>query len=399
MEINFHSAADVLLELDVEPLWQGFRKVAYAIYNSSEVFLFHHPKFQSDTFHQWKWDKPFVGNTLIMYKDHPTAIVNVEGIEDMAELKSLLVHELFHGFQYLCEEKRFPDELLGLTYPLLEENVELRSRERQCLRLALEASDTQIRDGHLSEFFKFRSRRKELLGSYFTYETRVETIEGPAYYVELKAYAEDSTQSLRSILNLFGQELINSKAATLQLRKSCYYSGLWMCLLLDEFTERWQEDFLHSENCLYEFLRSHSHPEEQSKIKDIKVSEETETTIEYVKDNRTAAFKLFEESAGFHIFIEGDIAVKSIDPQNIDALPGRLLHQNYVKLAFGNDEILIQQPVVSYYETDLWQASKLHVIVETRPVICEDKVRLDGIGEIRGVHKFKEEEYIFQLHV
>lgn len=143
---------------------------------------------------------------------------------------------------------------------------------------------------------------------------------------------------------------------------------------------------------MYEFLRSHSHPEEQSKIKDIKVSEETETTIEYVKDNRTAAFKLFEESAGFHIFIEGDIAVKSIDPQNIDALPGRLLHQNYVKLAFGNDEILIQQPVVSYYETDLWQASKLHVIVETRPVICEDKVRLDGIGEIREYINLKKKD-------
>lgn len=399
MDINLHSAADVLLELDVEPFWLGFRKVAYAIYNSSEVLLFHHPKFQSHTFHQLKWDKRFVGNTLIMYEDYPTAIVSIEGIEYMAELKSLLVHELFHGFQYLCEEKRFPDELLGLTYPLIEENVELRSRERQCLSHALEASDTQIRDAHLSHFFQIRSRRKELLGTYFTYETRVETIEGPAYYVELKAYAEESAQSLRAILNPFRQELINSNAAALHLRKSCYYSGLWMCLLLDEFSERWQEDFSHSEGGLYEFLRSHVHPVEKSEIKEVKVSEETETTIEYVKAHRKAAFELFEENEGFHVIIEGELAVRSIDPQNIDALPGRLLHHNYIKVAFSSNEFLIQQPIVSYYETDLWQASKLHVIVEARPVICEDKVILDGIGEIKGVHKCKEEGNIFQLHV
>ncbi|MCM3126305.1 hypothetical protein ACFQ3J_01400 [Paenibacillus provencensis] len=399
MEINIQSAADELLGLDIEPYWYGFQKVAYAIYNSSEVFLFHHPKFQNQTFHKLGWDRTFAGNTVIMYEHYPTAIVNIEGIKDMASIKSFLVHELFHGFQYLREEKRFPDELLGVTYPLLKENVELRSRERQCLFDALEARDLQERESHLYKFIQLRGMRKELLGPFFTYETKVETIEGPAYYVELKAHAEESPLSWGSLLDQYGRELIHSEAASLHLRRSCYYSGLWICLLLDELLEGWQQDFLQSEDCLYDFLKSHVTLVEQARIKDINVSEETETTVEYVKANRIAAFKSFEESAGFHVIIEGIIAVKSIDPQNIDALPGRLLHHNYVKVSLGIDEFLIQQPVVSYYETDLWKASKLHVVVEKRPVLSGERVTLDGIGEMRGVHIFKENGNIFQLYV
>ncbi|SFS61044.1 hypothetical protein [Paenibacillus sp. 453mf] len=167
MEINIQSAADELLGLDIEPYWYGFQKVAYAIYNSSEVFLFHHPKFQNQTFHKLGWDRTFAGNTVIMYEHYPTAIVNIEGIKDMASIKSFLVHELFHGFQYLREEKRFPDELLGVTYPLLEENVELRSRERQCLFDALEARDLQERESHFVQIYSTSGYEKRVAGSFF----------------------------------------------------------------------------------------------------------------------------------------------------------------------------------------------------------------------------------------
>ena len=35
------------------------------------------------------------------------------------------------------DEKRFPDELMGITYPLSKENVELRNQERANLYHAL----------------------------------------------------------------------------------------------------------------------------------------------------------------------------------------------------------------------------------------------------------------------
>lgn len=50
MEINIQSAADELLGLDIEPYWYGFQKVAYAIYNSSEVSYSTIPNFKTRRF-------------------------------------------------------------------------------------------------------------------------------------------------------------------------------------------------------------------------------------------------------------------------------------------------------------------------------------------------------------
>jgi hypothetical protein len=112
--------------------WPKFKLVAFALYNRENVYLYNHPKFPSQTkpYSYFKWNKQFNGaNTLILYEDYPTAIVNLDYYDDIESIYSIVIHELFHGFQHLKEEKRFPNEMLGITYPLLEKNVEIRNRE------------------------------------------------------------------------------------------------------------------------------------------------------------------------------------------------------------------------------------------------------------------------------
>lgn len=70
-----------------------------------------------------------------------------------------MVHELFHGNQYVKGEKRFPDETLGITYPLTKENVEIRNRERKNLYNALLETDISKKKKYLKKFIGLREKK------------------------------------------------------------------------------------------------------------------------------------------------------------------------------------------------------------------------------------------------
>lgn len=70
-----------LVEKNLENYWAGFELVAYALYDNSSVYLFNHPKYKNNQ--QCKYqilerDEQFNGCTIIMYKEYPTAIVDLE---------------------------------------------------------------------------------------------------------------------------------------------------------------------------------------------------------------------------------------------------------------------------------------------------------------------------------
>lgn len=104
-----------------------------------------------------------------------------------------MVHELFHGNQYVKGEKRFPDETMGITYPLTKENVEIRNRERKSLYNALIETSISNKKQYLNEFISLREKRTEGIKEHLTYENLIESVEGPAWYVELKAFSEKSS--------------------------------------------------------------------------------------------------------------------------------------------------------------------------------------------------------------
>ncbi|OJD71026.1 hypothetical protein [Bacillus sp. NH11B] len=387
-----------LVNANLDNYWSGFESVAYALYDKSYVYLFNHPRMkknQQNNYQILNWDEQFNGCTLILYNDYPTAIVNIELYEDYKSLYSILVHELFHGFQYVKGETRFANEIMGITYPLSKENVELRNQERTNLFSAVLENNIIKKKLYLNTFIALREKRAAKFNNYLLYENLIETIEGPALYVELKAYSEKTPIAYKSVLKKYGQHLMDKYESTSDIRKSCYSSGLFMCLLLDEFSPGWKESFWGKEETLYDIFKQLS--DDFIKISNIEISPETEEVINFAIQNRKNTFGNFEQQKGIHLFIEGEITAKSFDPMNIVPFENSLLHKNFIKVRINNEDYLVQQPVIAYCKGGLQNIIKLHLILKNNPIENVDSLTIDGIGEIKG--RYEKQENVLHLYV
>lgn len=257
MEFHLEMIVKGLTSRKLEYYWEGFKSVAFAFYDKHNVYLYNHPKYNSTGLHPYllPWSKDFTGDTLILFEEQPTAIINLDLHEEIEDLYAVCVHELFHGYQFLRGDERYPDELLINTYPLSLKNIELRNQERYHLYLSVMAASPEERKQAMHQFIVLREAREELLGEYVRNEYWIETLEGPAWYVELNAYAEKSTLPNEEIVQKFSSYLIDEIESSAHIRSSSYSSGLFLCLLLDELQVNWKEEFMNSDLSLYTFFK------------------------------------------------------------------------------------------------------------------------------------------------
>jgi uncharacterized C2H2 Zn-finger protein len=387
-------------EANWEGYWVGFELVAYALYNSSHVYLFNHPKFndkQLGNYQTLKRNEQFNGCTLILFEEYPTAIVDLELFNDYEGLYSTLVHELFHGYQSIKGEKRFPDEMKGITYPLTKENVELRNQERFNLFHALMENDAVRKKQYLYSFVALREQRALLIHEHLLYENLIETVEGPAWHVELKAYTEKSSLPYRSVLQKYGQDLLDKYESTSNIRRGCYSSGLFMCLLLDELSPGWGESFLESEETLYDFFKLHSGDYLNLPIVHLNISSDTEDAIHFALSHREKEFEKFHEQKGVHLHIIGEMTAKAFDPMNIISLEERLLHKNFLKVRIHDEEFLFRQPVMAYCKSGTRNINQLHLILKNTPIENMDSLKIEGVGEMKG--RIVKQENIYYLYI
>ncbi|MEB4856036.1 MULTISPECIES: hypothetical protein [Priestia] len=383
-----------LTSTNVERYWPNFELVAYALYDQNSVFLFNHPRYNDippKSYEILKRDEQFVGNTLILFDGYPTAIADMELYDDYEGLFSILVHELFHGNQYVKGEKRFPDEMLGITYPLTKENVEIRNRERKSLYNALIETSISNKKQYLNEFISLREKRTEGIKEHLTYENLIESVEGPAWYVELKAFSEKSSLPNDLVLKKYGKNLIDVVESTSNIRRSCYSSGLFMCLLLDELLPDWKESFFEAKTTLFELIKLLDITPRKQAIEEVQISPETEAAVNVAVESRKKELDEFKAQIGTHLFIEGEIIAVSFDPMNIIPLEGRLLHRNYIKVRINNQEYLIQQPSLAYCAVGLKNINKLLIVLQDKPLETGDSLFITGIGEIKGQYEIKKD--------
>ncbi|MBX9967863.1 hypothetical protein ACFW1J_08850 [Priestia aryabhattai] len=376
-----------LTNTNVERYWPNFELVAYALYDENSVFLFNHPRYNHvppKTYKILKWDEQFVGNTLILFDGYPTAIADMELYDDYEGLFSILVHELFHGNQYIKEEKRFPDEMLGMSYPLTKENVEIRNRERKNLYNALLETDISKKKKYLKKFIDLREKRTEGIKEHLTYENLIESVEGPAWYVEIKVFSEKSPLANDLILKKYGKNLTDVVESTSNIRRSCYSSGLFMCLLLDELSPDWKGSFFDTNATLFDLIKRLNIAPRKQAIEDVQISHGTEAAVNFAVESREKELDEFEAQIGTHLFIEGEIIALSFDPMNIVPFEGRLLHKNYIKVRINNQEYLVQQPSLTYCAEGLKNIYKLLVVLKDKPLETGDSLLITGIGEIKG---------------
>ena len=383
--LNFNNLGETI-NRNINYYWKDFNLVAFALYDKENVYLYNHPKFppHSKPYHVFKWNKQFNGaNTLIIYEEYPTAIVNLDYYNDMENIYAIVLHELFHGLQYLQEEKRFPNEFLGMTYPLLKENVELRNRERRCLYNAVTSTSKTQKLNYLKNFINLRENRRKYIENFLDYENSIETVEGPAFYVESHAYSHISSKKHDIVLNKYGKDLLDNKESTFNLRKSCCSSGLFICLIIEEINPNWKDLFFETDKLLYDLLKDVVEWE-ANEISNVEISMNTKSIIDYIRKDKQHVFKEFESKEGYHLLITGDIISKGFDPMNIVANETQLLHKNFLSILINDIEYHISQPVITHYKEKYNLISKLHIVLDKEPVYKNGLVSIKGLGEIQG---------------
>ena len=394
--MSIKKIAAVMSAVDFTTYWLDFEPVAYALYDEVNVYLFHHPNYPTANgdFAILPWTEQFMADTLLLFEDTPTAIVKIERYEKFEDLYSILIHELFHGYQYLKGEKRFPDETMGVTYPLSPENIELRDTERASLYTAVISTEPLEQMEHVRRFIAQREKRSVLIGNFMEYENRIETIEGPAWYVELQALADKSALPYDAIVLKYGEYLLDRKDAALHIRKSCYSAGLFMCLLLDKLSPHWQNRFMESELTLFPFFRECISMEPITLAEPV-ISDETLEVLAFVRDQKDLVIERVVNSPGYPITIKGTIKTKRIDPMNMIASGQTILHNNFVALTMNDQEYLFRQPVIAYFERNIRFINSIRFVLPYKPMVQNGKLTIESVGEIEGT--FDEENSTFHL--
>jgi hypothetical protein len=380
-------------KIKLKEYWPGFQSVAYALYNNEKVHLVNHPytNYQTKTIPS---EPVFNGaDTVILYHDHPTAIVNLEHYETIESLYPILVHELFHGYQYLNGEKRWPDELMGSQYPLIGENIELRSREREQLYTAVLNNSQEA----VSNFFALREKRKALIGKFVDYECLIESVEGTALYVELLASMKISDLPNDRILEKYSPYLLDRLESSLNIRRSGYGSGMFMCLYLDTIAVDWKERFVESDLTLYDFFKENVNWHNQSISDEIQVTEETLVLVDFIKSNRLKKFDDFEEQGSYSLFIEGKFDSIYFDPINMLTYENKTLHQAYLRVTAGNKEYIFRQPVITYFKEQFKEIFRLHLRTKNKPMKSNGGLFIEDLGEISGTIIESDNDFIIKI--
>ncbi|WP_242252612.1 peptide ABC transporter permease [Bacillus cereus group sp. BfR-BA-01379] len=386
---------DVSIEL-LNTLWPGFNRAAFALYDDKHVYVFHHPLFlkPDNEYTVLKWDEQFKADTFILFKDYPTAIVNMNRYKDYESLSAILVHELFHCHQYLNKESRFPNESLGFQYPITEENIELRNKERICLYNAVHCKSQAVKNNYIKQFIELREQRARFIKEEFiTYECMVESIEGPAWYVEMNAYNAVCEKDESETLRKYSGFILDAYEANYNIRKSCYSSGMLLCLLLDEVLPEWKKSFFNSDKSLYAFLKQNINVD-LSLNNEITISKETKQILHFVQDERDKDFNHFYEEKGYHLYIIGNIKLNSFNPMNVKLNGNKALHKTFLSVGIHNKTYMINQPVLASFEEDFKNMTKVHIIMNEKPIETNNGWNVVGIGNIEAEYE-EEGNFIF----
>ncbi|MGG5737130.1 MULTISPECIES: peptide ABC transporter permease [Bacillus cereus group] len=380
-------------------LWPGFKRAAFALYNDEHVYVFHHPLFLKDDgeYAILKWDEQFKGDTFILFKDYPTAIVNMNRYKDYESLLAVVVHELFHCYQYLNKESRFPNESLGFQYAITEENIELRNKERICLYDAVHCKSQAEKNNYIKQFIELREQRASFMKEEFiTYECMVESIEGPAWYVEMNAYNAVYKNDKSETLRKYSGFILDAYEANCNIRKSCYSSGMLLCLLLDEIHPEWKTCFFNSDKSLYACLKQNKNVV-LSLNNEIAISKETKQILHFVQNEREEDFKQFYKEKGYHLYIVGDIKLNMFNPMNVKLKGNKALHKTFLSVCIHNKTYMINQPVLASFEEDFKNMNQIHIIMIEKPLEKNNSWNLEGIGDIEAEYEEVESSIFLYL--
>lgn len=220
-------------KVDFSKLWRGFEPLKFALYTENECFF--------DGKYIEKTDE-FLGNTSIYYNNEIIAIWNVMEQADSIVLASKMIHEMFHGFQRINNESRFPNEIEALyQYKYYDENLSLKLEENMLITELLENFESD----KFKKLLEIRKYRYNNFNYEYHYEAGVEQIEGTAEFVELCALKQLSYEMYVEKLNLL-KSRITTKSNLLPIRIVSYDIGALLLLILNENGIEYPSEFVNT---------------------------------------------------------------------------------------------------------------------------------------------------------
>ena len=215
LEILYDKVAAMLAKLDPGKIWPGFELLRFALFDNEKCYFAGQYIEKTDA---------FCANTSIVYNGEQIAIWMVNEDLEIPVLVSKIVHEMFHGFQTLRHWDCWPDEIEALyRYKYTAENLSLKLRENTLLSALSAHSDEAV----LREVLSLRRLRSEKYPYEFSYELKVEEIEGTANYVEWQVLKQLDAQKAADLAERM-RAVMTKPAQLFPVRISCYYSGALM---------------------------------------------------------------------------------------------------------------------------------------------------------------------------
>ena len=195
----FYKVKEHIATVDFNNLWEGFRPLKYALYNDNECYF--NGKYIPKT-------DEFLANTSIKFNGEMIAIWNMKEDIDPIIMTSKMIHEMYHGYQSLKEESRFPNEFEAvLNYKYNPQNLGIKLLENKLIVELLESFDKDKFE-YLLSLMKYRYNHFKYE---FMYELKVEQIEGSANNVELNALKQLSKVEYQKKLQKMKENILNPK--------------------------------------------------------------------------------------------------------------------------------------------------------------------------------------------
>ena len=208
-------------KVNFEILWKDFKPLKFALYNNDECF------FDGQYVHK---TEQFIANTAINYQGEIIAIWNVLEEIDPIVLASKMIHEMFHGFQMMNNESRFPDELDALyKYKYDDNNLSIKLEENKLLLKLLDVFDMDT----FKKLLEFRKYRYDNYSYEYNYESKIEQIEGCANYIELNVLKQLSNELYQKKLDSIKKQIL-SKENYFPIRVISYDIGALLLLVLKD---------------------------------------------------------------------------------------------------------------------------------------------------------------------
>lgn len=323
----WEAVRQILETIDFDSLYEGFRPYPFALYNAEEAFL------------EGKMiprPNAFMGNTSIEFQGELLAIwdMDIDPVEDPEHLAFCLIHEMFHCHQRANDESRYPSDLDLLKDPDDLEYFVKKYHENNELSHAYENKDIES----FRRFAALRAARYAAFPDIVREEWKVETIEGMAEYVALKAFARINPEKFRAVVHHHLGKLREESELLFDTRRIAYFSGAIFFLCLERFGFTICNTF-QGQKTAYE-----ENPIDISGVTaEVYPSPFISTLYEsYLQEKKDE----IEEKMKNSKYIECRATICAYDPMNMIRMNDLILCRHFVGLKEETEVRMIQSPLV-----------------------------------------------------